>query len=119
VLFPFWERRKTKDRKGHDVAQVNLRKWWREGSATSKPEPFLQKPQKRFGTPASFSPAWSKVRCRAEGLATRHESVPNLYEDTAGDGPFNAWVDPILTDEWEMIGWLLDDFGLSNNAPID
>jgi len=19
--------------------------------------------------------------------------------------PFNAWVDPILTDEWEMIGW--------------
>jgi hypothetical protein len=34
-----------------------------------------------------------------------HESVPYLYDNTAGDGPFNAWVDPILTDEWEMIGW--------------
>jgi hypothetical protein len=31
--------------------------------------------------------------------------VPYLYDNTAGDGPFNAWVDPILTDEWEMIGW--------------
>ncbi|HXN23069.1 MAG TPA: M14 family zinc carboxypeptidase [Candidatus Dormibacteraeota bacterium] len=34
-----------------------------------------------------------------------HESVPYLYDNTAGDGPFNAWVDPILTDEWEMLGW--------------
>ena len=34
-----------------------------------------------------------------------HESVPYLYDDTAGDGPFSAWVDPILTDECEMIGW--------------
>src|SRR5690242_6728294 len=34
-----------------------------------------------------------------------HESVPYLYDNTAGDGPFNSWVDPILTDEWEMIGW--------------
>jgi len=21
------------------------------------------------------------------------------------DGPYNAWVDPILTDEWQLIGW--------------
>jgi Zinc carboxypeptidase len=34
-----------------------------------------------------------------------HESVPYLYDNTIGDGPYNAWVDPILTDEWQMIGW--------------
>lgn len=34
-----------------------------------------------------------------------HESVAYLYDDTVGDGPYNAWVDPILTDEWQMIGW--------------
>lgn len=28
-----------------------------------------------------------------------HESVPYLYDNTIGDGPYNAWVDPILTDE--------------------
>src|SRR5271168_126626 len=33
-----------------------------------------------------------------------HESVPYLYDNTVGDGPYNAWVDPILTDEWQMIG---------------
>ncbi|MDQ1707978.1 MAG: hypothetical protein QOJ88_1189 [Pyrinomonadaceae bacterium] len=34
-----------------------------------------------------------------------HESVPYLYDNTVGDGPYNAWVDPILTDEWQIIGW--------------
>lgn len=34
-----------------------------------------------------------------------HESVPYLYDNTIGDQPYNAWVDPILTDEWQMIGW--------------
>ncbi|MDX6527972.1 MAG: hypothetical protein QOH41_262 [Blastocatellia bacterium] len=34
-----------------------------------------------------------------------HESVAYLYDNTVGDGPYNAWVDPILTDEWQMIGW--------------
>jgi hypothetical protein len=34
-----------------------------------------------------------------------HESVPYLYDNTVGDGPYNAWVDPILTDEWQLIGW--------------
>ncbi|HEY2461118.1 MAG TPA: M14 family zinc carboxypeptidase [Candidatus Acidoferrum sp.] len=42
---------------------------------------------------------------KAQVLHDLHESVPYLYDNTAGDGPFNAWVDPILTDEWEMIGW--------------
>jgi hypothetical protein len=45
------------------------------------------------------------VRWKAQVLHDLHESVPYLYDNTAGDGPFNAWVDPILTDEWEMIGW--------------
>ncbi|MGE5245230.1 MAG: M14 family zinc carboxypeptidase [Betaproteobacteria bacterium] len=34
-----------------------------------------------------------------------HESVPYLYDNTVGDGPYNAWIDPLLADEWEMIGW--------------
>src|ERR1700722_6658592 len=34
-----------------------------------------------------------------------HESMPYMYDNTVGDGPYNAWIDPILADEWEMIGW--------------
>jgi hypothetical protein len=45
------------------------------------------------------------VGWKAQVLHDLHESVPYLYDNTAGDGPFNAWVDPILTDEWEMMGW--------------
>jgi len=33
-----------------------------------------------------------------------HESVPYLYDNTIGDGPYNAWIDPLLADEWQMIG---------------
>src|SRR5437016_8137475 len=42
---------------------------------------------------------------KAQVLHDLHESVPYLYDNTIGDGPYNAWVDPILTDEWQMIGW--------------
>jgi hypothetical protein len=41
----------------------------------------------------------------AQVLHDLHESYPYLYDDTAGDGPFDAWVDPILTNEWEVLGW--------------
>ncbi len=34
-----------------------------------------------------------------------HESVPFLYDNTVGDGPYNAWIDPILADEWAALGW--------------
>jgi hypothetical protein len=44
------------------------------------------------------------VNWRAQVLHDLHESVPYLYDNTVGDGPYNAWVDPILTDEWQMIG---------------
>jgi len=33
-----------------------------------------------------------------------HESVPYLYIST-GTGPYNAWVDPILIDEWHMLAY--------------
>jgi hypothetical protein len=86
-------------RKGNDIARVRLRKMWRDESATSKPEPFLHKPQKRFGTPRvsiahGFSPVprgraghppprefqscMGSLRCRAEGLATRPTRSPKL-----------------------------------------
>src|SRR2546428_2239829 len=45
------------------------------------------------------------VSWKAQVLHDLHESVPYLYDNTIGDGPYNAWVDPILTDEWQMIGW--------------
>jgi len=45
------------------------------------------------------------INWRAQVLHDLHESVPYLYDNTVGDGPYNAWVDPILTDEWQMIGW--------------
>jgi Zinc carboxypeptidase len=41
---------------------------------------------------------------RAQVLHDLHESVPYLYDNTVGDGPYNAWIDPILADEWQMIG---------------
>ncbi|HEU4506822.1 MAG TPA: M14 family zinc carboxypeptidase [Pyrinomonadaceae bacterium] len=45
------------------------------------------------------------VHWKPQVLHDLHESVPYLYDNTVGDGPYNAWVDPILTDEWQMIGW--------------
>jgi Zinc carboxypeptidase len=42
---------------------------------------------------------------RAQVLHDLHESVPYLYDNTIGDGPYNAWLDPLLTNEWQMIGW--------------
>jgi len=34
-----------------------------------------------------------------------HESVPYLYDNTVGYQPYNAWLDPIVTNEWQIIGW--------------
>jgi zinc carboxypeptidase len=45
------------------------------------------------------------VKEKAQVLHDLHESVPYLYDNTVGDGPYNAWLDPILTDEWQMLGW--------------
>jgi hypothetical protein len=42
---------------------------------------------------------------QAQVLHDLHESEPFLYDNTIGDGPYNAWLDPILTNEWQMIGW--------------
>ena len=42
---------------------------------------------------------------KATILHDLHESVPYLYDNTVGDGPYNAWLDPILTNEWQMLGW--------------
>ncbi len=39
----------------------------------------------------------------AQVLHDLHESVPFLYDNTVGDGPYNSWIDPILTGEWQMI----------------
>ena len=45
------------------------------------------------------------VGWKAQVLHDLHESVPYLYDNTIGDGPYNAWLDPLLTNEWQMIGW--------------
>jgi hypothetical protein len=41
----------------------------------------------------------------AQVLHDLHESVPLLYDNTIGDGPYNAWIDPLLADEWQELGW--------------
>src|SRR5580658_7982564 len=45
------------------------------------------------------------VGWKAQVLHDLHESVPYLYDNTVGDGPYNAWIDPILAGEWQMMGW--------------
>jgi Zinc carboxypeptidase len=45
------------------------------------------------------------VGWHAQVLHDLHESVPFLYDNTVGDGPYNAWIDPILAGEWEELGW--------------
>src|ERR1035438_7260391 len=45
------------------------------------------------------------LKWHAQVLHDLHESVPFLYDNTVGDGPYNAWVDPTLSDEWAELGW--------------
>lgn len=45
------------------------------------------------------------INWKVQVLHDLHESVPYLYDNTVGDQPYNAWVDPILTNEWQLIGW--------------
>lgn len=45
------------------------------------------------------------VDWKAQVIHDLHESVAYLYDNTIGDGPYNAWLDPLLTNEWQMIGW--------------
>src|SRR5262245_44348534 len=42
---------------------------------------------------------------KAQVLHDLHESVAYLYDNTIGDGPYNSWIDPLVTNEWQMIGW--------------
>lgn len=45
------------------------------------------------------------VDWNAQVLHDLHESVAYLYDNTIGDGPYNSWLDPLVTNEWQMIGW--------------
>ncbi len=45
------------------------------------------------------------VDWKAQVIHDLHESVPYLYDNTIGDGPYNAWLDPLVVNEWQMIGW--------------
>jgi len=45
------------------------------------------------------------LETKAIVLHDLHESVAYLYDNTIGDGPYNSWMDPLLTNEWQMIGW--------------
>ncbi len=44
------------------------------------------------------------VGFKAQVLHDLHESDAYLdYDNTIGDGPYNAWIDPMLADEWQMM----------------
>ncbi len=45
------------------------------------------------------------INWRPQVLHDLHESVAYLYDNTVGAEPYNAWLDPILTNEWHFIGW--------------
>ncbi len=45
------------------------------------------------------------VNWHAQVLHDLHESVPFLYDNTVGDGPYNPWIDPLLADEWASLAW--------------
>src|SRR4051812_14135188 len=45
------------------------------------------------------------VGWKAQVLHDLHESGSYLYDNTVGDGPYNAWLDPLLTNEWQLLGW--------------
>jgi hypothetical protein len=45
------------------------------------------------------------VGMKAQVIHDLHESGAFLYDNTVGDGPYNAWVDPLLTNEWQLLGW--------------
>ncbi|HET7696018.1 MAG TPA: M14 family zinc carboxypeptidase [Vicinamibacterales bacterium] len=45
------------------------------------------------------------LQWKAQVLHDLHESGSFLYDNTIGNGPYNAWLDPILTNEWHLIGW--------------
>src|SRR5271156_6325047 len=47
----------------------------------------------------------TNLKFHAQVLHDLHESVPFLYDNTVGDGPYNAWLDPLLNGEWQMLGW--------------
>jgi hypothetical protein len=45
------------------------------------------------------------VDWKAQVIHDLHESGSFLYDDTVGNGPYNAWLDPIVTNEWHLLGW--------------
>ncbi len=45
------------------------------------------------------------VDWKAQLMHDLHESGSFLYDNTVGNGPYNAWLDPIVTNEWHLIGW--------------
>ncbi|HEY2164375.1 MAG TPA: hypothetical protein VGH04_10305, partial [Gemmatimonadaceae bacterium] len=45
------------------------------------------------------------VDSKAQVLHDLHESVAYMYDNTIGDGPYNSLLDPLVTNEWQLIGW--------------
>jgi uncharacterized membrane protein YgcG len=62
------------------------------------------------------------IDTRAMLLHDLHESVPFLYDNTIGDGPYNAWVDPLLYNEMHQFGWMntqeMTRFGMPGVFPF-
>src|SRR5512146_467585 len=46
------------------------------------------------------------VDWKAQVLHDLHESGSFLYDNTVGDGPYNAWLDPLVTNEWQLVAGL-------------
>ena len=86
---------------------VDVYRWHLANPGKNWPEPALlgeirrarQQPRRHGAhAHADAERAEHLLDWHAQVLHDLHESVPYLYDNTVGDGPYNAWIDPILAE---------------------
>jgi hypothetical protein len=86
-------------RKHHPEANTYPLTWWGH---------YVSHDNNRDGITLSLDLSKNITKTFLEWHATvlhdLHESVPYLYIST-GTGPYNAWIDPIVTSEWQQMAF--------------
>ncbi|MCX6591037.1 MAG: M14 family zinc carboxypeptidase [Acidobacteria bacterium] len=93
--------------------QVDLQAWRRENPSRQAPSllywgKYVAHDNNRDGMALSLNLSRIVVKTFLDWHPTvlhdLHESVPYLYVST-GMGPYNAWVDPIVVNEWQKLAY--------------
>ena len=97
---------------GHD-RQVDLYRW-RKANPNRVPPPlvywgkYVAHDNNRDGMALSLALSRNLLRTffqwHPQVLHDLHESIPFLYIST-GTGPYNAWLDPIVINEWQRLAY--------------